>query len=770
MLKTKKRYNKKIKNYSNFNHKKNKTVKNNKYKKIKTVKNHKRKINKSNKRDKSDESNESNKGNKVNDHTLFKGHDDDDDDDEKLSLKIILKNYGKYKNNLKKTLDFINKKKIKKYRLKNDFYTYINYQWIQEQKRESKIKKKYYTQIDNYRITQEKVYYQLIDYTNNYIKANKGQKKTKLIEEVLYCLSQSKKEKGYESAQKVKQMLNEAYEKNDMYYLLAKINRHEVVSWQSPIVWSVLPNEKDVTKSISHLSNGQLNLLDYMVYYPLESDDIQTKRFKKTYKQNYLIFIEQTFKAMVPNEYKNYNPEDVWNVDVQIINAMGKQVLKQDPDNYNLLSKEELENTYKFDWSLFAKYLGYKKIPSHVVVSSLNGLKYCTELLKENWNTPAWNTWWLFIYYRQYIRCYPEWNPIYFNFALKFMRGQSVNLPPEIFPVYFLSFSFNNFLTQQYLEHNTNVIYQQYVNNMCEDLRKIFINRIKRNTWLSHKTKLKALLKLEKLEFVIGKPKAMFEDPLLDYTREDPWKNMIIGSDWKTNKVIEIEGASMIDFPHIDYNDLKLIGQQSYIVNAFYRSVSNSIYLPAAYIQKPFIDLDERGIEYNLAHIGFTIAHELSHCLDDSGSKYDENGNLNNWWTDRDREIYKRKIKDVVEQYEFVNARDGLEYDASIAIGENIADIVGLSLVEEYLFLFQEINKDTNNIKKISLEAFYTYVAIQSRQEVASKALSSQLKTNPHPLEKYRCNCPLSRLDIFRKIYNIQKGDGMWWRNTDTIW
>ena len=301
MLKTKKRYNKKIKNYSNFNHKKNKTVKNNKYKKIKTVKNHKRKINKSNKRDKSDESNESNKGNKVNAHTLFKGHDDDDDDDEKLSLKIILKNYGKYKNNLKKTLDFINKKKIKKYRLKNDFYTYINYQWIQEQKRESKIKQKYYTQIDNYRITQEKVYYQLIDYTNNYIKANKGQKKTKLIEEALYCLSQSKKEKGYESAQKVKQMLNEAYEKNDMYYLLAKINRNEVVSWQCPIVWSVLPNEKDVTKSISHLSNGQLNLLDYMVYYPLESDDIQTKRFKKTYKQNYLIFIEQTFKAMVPN-------------------------------------------------------------------------------------------------------------------------------------------------------------------------------------------------------------------------------------------------------------------------------------------------------------------------------------------------------------------------------------------------------------------------------------------------------------------------------------
>ena len=78
---------------------------------------------------------------------------------------------------------------------------------------------------------------------------------------------------------------------------------------------------------------------------------------------------------------------------------------------------------------------------------------------------------------------------------------------------------------------------------------------------------------------------------------------------------------------------MKMIGKQSYIVNAYYTPTENSIYIPLAYLQKPFIDLEERGIEYNLAHIGYTLGHEMSHCLDDLGSKYDEKGNLHKFTT-----------------------------------------------------------------------------------------------------------------------------------------
>ena len=183
-----------------------------------------------------------------------------------------------------------------------------------------------------------------------------------------------------------------------------------------------------------------------------------------------------------------------------------------------------------------------------------------------------------------------------------------------------------------------------------------------------------------------------------------------------------------------------------------------------------FIDLDQRGIEYNLAYIGYTMGHELSHSLDDMGSKFDADGNLNNWWTDADRKKFEEKINDVVKQYEEFAARDGIKFDARIGVGEDLADISGLSLAEEYLFYFQLVHGDQALINELSLKAFYVYGAIQSRQKIFDSAIPAQLKQNPHPLEKYRCNCPLTRLKLFRELYKVEKGDGMWWHNTDTIW
>ena len=83
---------------------------------------------------------------------------------------------------------------------------------------------------------------------------------------------------------------------------------------------------------------------------------------------------------------------------------------------------------------------------------------------------------------------------------------------------------------------------------------------------------------------------------------------------------------------------------------------------------------------------------------------------------------------------------------------------------------FQEKNQDLVPIRYLGFEAFFTYFAFQQKQFVNKKALSAQLKTNPHPLDKYRCNIPLSRSEIFRAIYNVKRGDGMWWHNTNTVW
>ena len=122
------------------------------------------------------------------------------------------------------------------------------------------------------------------------------------------------------------------------------------------------------------------------------------------------------------------------------------------------------------------------------------------------------------------------------------------------------------------------------------------------------------------------------------------------------------------------------------------------------------------------------------------------------------------------KQYEEFAARDGIIFDAEITLGESLADIAALAICSEYLRDFQDKNKNIIPIRAISFEAFYTYFAFQQRQLVKKKAISAQIKTNPHPLDKYRCNVPLSRSIIFRSLYDVKKGDGMYWHNTNTIW
>jgi putative endopeptidase len=160
----------------------------------------------------------------------------------------------------------------------------------------------------------------------------------------------------------------------------------------------------------------------------------------------------------------------------------------------------------------------------------------------------------------------------------------------------------------------------------------------------------------------------------------------------------------------------------------------------------------------------------LSHSLDNTGCRFDHKGNLYNWWTKEDKKAFDAKVKDVNQQYESFAKYDGIEMDGSISSGENLADISGLAICEEYLRDFQDKNSDIVPIRALSFHAFFVYLAIQARQKVFDEAVKAQLKTNPHPMDKYRTNCPLSRLELFRSLYNVKKNNKMYWKSTDTIW
>jgi len=661
-----------------------------------------------------------------------------------------------------------------KYRIEDDYYTHINYQWILDTSNDIKTNLKYYVQVDSFRVIQEKVYYELIEIVKEYIKNNtsKKAKAIKMVYESLYNLDDRSAERAITDCT---ELIDAKIASGDIYQLFGEQNKNEMISWGCPLVWSVLKDMKNVNVYKTTISPPQLTVYDYTIYFEDTTADQATRNYKKEYKIKYFEFVSKMFEVCLGKDH-GLNLNDIWLCELDLIVALGCNSIKHDNvDGYNVVTTDEALHKYNFDWKKMATHIGYKdsEIPNSFICTSTNYLKCVMELLLKDdaWITPKWRTYYLYIYFRQIIRFHSKWRFIYYDFHEKFIKGQPIPYPKEVYPVFGLSFCFNTFLTNEYINRNKNQQYIDYTHNMATDLLTVYKRIIKRNTWLSPKTKNHALLKLDKLKLVVGSPKLLRDDDILDYNSKDAYQNLERVAFWRTKKFIELDGkSSNVDIPIIDWKEFKMVGKQSYIVNAYYTPTENSIYIPLAYLQKPFIDLEERGIEYNLAHIGYTLGHEMSHSLDDYGSKYDENGNLHNWWTDIDRKKFNLKVNNVIKQYEAFAKYDGIVVDASLSTGEDLADISGLAICIEYLRDFQEYNKDIVPIRALSFHAFFVYFAVQARQKVFDKAIKAQLKTNPHPMDKYRTNCSLARLKLFRSMYNIKKTDKMYWSSLDTIW
>jgi len=700
----------------------------------------------------------------------------------KKNIKCSVATYKSFENEFEKTHDVSNpvsKEVLKifntpyapsKITPQSDFYSYINYSWLSKQDEIARTQaKKFYSQIDSFRLVQEKVYYELIDLVKLYIKNNSNDTAQNLDSLYKSFLRADNERFIKQNIVLVIEKLNQLTKTGTLVDMLAFLNSNEIFSWQSPIVWSMEPDDKNSKIYRSKITPPQLSIYDYELYIENTKDDQNTKKYKKLFKQRYLQFINQVLEVGFGKNH-NYKAEDVWEIEYRLLIAMGcTRVKKDSKEYYNKVLSNESEK-YGLNWKEFSTKLGFRSVPSFYISTSLNYETCIMKELEKNWKSKEWVTYYAYIIVKQIIRFDEKYRPIYFNFFGKFVSGQQVIFPKEIYPIFGLSIAFNTFLTKEYVAANNKPEVINYVQNLGIDLLQVYKRIIKRNTWLSPSTKKYALLKLEKIKLVIGKPPVMINDPNLTYDPKDCWKNMEKITNWRLNKLISLEGKPVIDFPVVDWNLFKLAGSQAYVVNAYYTPVENKIYVPLGYLQKPFVDLNERGIEYNLCHIGYTLGHEMSHSLDDMGSKFDYNGNLRNWWTKKDRRVFKKKVKNVIDQYEKFASYDGIVMDASLSTGENLADISGLAICTEYLRDFQVKNNDINPISYISFEAFFTYIAIANRQKIYDEAIKSQLKINPHPMDKYRTNCPLSRLKIFQSMYNIKKGDQMYWSNTDTIW
>jgi predicted metalloendopeptidase len=393
---------------------------------------------------------------------------------------------------------------------------------------------------------------------------------------------------------------------------------------------------------------------------------------------------------------------------------------------------------------------------------------------KFGWKSAKWRCYWIYFYARHIIQYHAEWSDIHYEFCMKFLRGQAAPLPPRIVALYGTTYAYDAFFAREYKRRYFNAAQVDYAKDVAQDIRRAAKEMVRSNTWVSKSTREEALRKIDTLKMTIGDlPDKLGPDvPAQISARfhgKDGWSNLMDIFKWKTRVMVRNDGQPDYDVPQIDWNQMKFVGSQAYVANAYYTETRNSIYVPLGYFQTGFVDLSH-GPEYNLARIGYTLGHELGHSLHVYGRMFDHTGNMRSWWTRRDAAIYNRKLANVERQYEAAARRDGLEFDAKMSLSEDLADITGLKLCEMVLNARHQRDKMLVPLRLLSFEKFYTEFANQNRQKIYRRSIFAQLKSNPHPLDKYRTNVPLSRMALFNKIYNIKPGDHMHWQTEDTVW
>jgi len=442
------------------------------------------------------------------------------------------------------------------------------------------------------------------------------------------------------------------------------------------------------------------------------------------------------------------------------------------------------------DWPEMAKWIGYgersssssSSIPSYFIVNQVGYLSSIMDLLKKEWASDAWKSYWYFMYLRQLICFHDKWREIYLDFNDTLIRGKDTHFPREYFPIVGMAYAFPKTMTEEFTRRYKNEEMISKVREIGNTILDCYKARIARNTWMSATTKKGAMNKLNTIKLRIGEANLSAPDPTnIDYDPKDAWGNLLKRSIQRTEYIakhhqnIDRNKLSPDDLDIMNWGTMKFVGVQSFIVNAYYTPNSNSIYIPTAYMHSMNVQFG-RGYEYDLASVGFTFGHEISHALHVNSRIYNHKGVIKNWWSKDDTATYERKIAAIRRQYEEISREDGFVIDGNLSLSENLADVTGIAVCEDALnkyhrHVYDDVSDITRDehVRTSSFLNFYTYYAIQNRQYANFREILVQVLTNPHLNLKIRTNVPLMRSKTFRDVLEIKKGDKMYSDDFDVV-
>jgi predicted metalloendopeptidase len=281
---------------------------------------------------------------------------------------------------------------------------------------------------------------------------------------------------------------------------------------------------------------------------------------------------------------------------------------------------------------------------------------------------------------------------------------------------------------------------------LVDNLVSAYGSSIKKLDWMGEKTKMKALSKLSKFTPKIGYP-----DQWKDYSALDIVADDLVGNIERSALTVHNRELAKLGGP-IDKTEWFITPQT---VNAYYNPTMNEIVFPAAILQPPFFNMSADDA-VNYGGIGGVIGHEIGHGFDDSGSRYNGDGALEEWWTESDRENFSERTNALVVQFDNFEPLKGLNVNGTFTLGENIGDLSGLSIAYK-AYKASLGDKEALVIDGLTGDQrFFIGWAQAFQSKIRDEALIRQVATDPHAPDQYRVNGIVYNIDAFYEAFDVR--------------
>lgn len=467
-------------------------------------------------------------------------------------------------------------------------------------------------------------------------------------------------------------------------------------------------------------------------------------------------YIAELFKLMGHDAVSaDTKAASVITLETKLAKASRKLEDLRDPyANYNKLSISQLKEVSPgIEWTKHLQEMGVKGIDS-VIVGQPEFYKALDQLIKTEpiQTIKDYMAFHLVRSFAPYLSS-PFVNAN-FNFYNKTIRGAQEQKPrwKRVLDAEedVMGEALGQLFAREYFDEKAKKRYEDIV----ENVRNAYKQRIEKLDWMTDSTKQKALHKLAAIRKKVGYPDKWKDFSSLKIDRGPFVLNMIRGHRWWNNYQLNKLGKP------VDRDEWEMTPQT---YNAYYNPSNNEIVLPAGIFTVPGYrdeELDD-ALVYGYAAAS-TVGHEITHGFDDEGRQFDAEGNLKNWWTKKDEEEFTRRAQLLVNQFNNMMPLDTQRINGKATLGENLADLGGILIGLDAFRQTEAFRKNETISGFTPLQRFFLGYALGWMYTIRTEELASRLLTDVHSPAKYRVNGPFPNVPEFYEAFNVKPGNKMY--------